>query len=149
MARQPRRPTVAEFLTFHLDLSAKPQKEIAAEIGYDKPNVLTMIKQGKTKLPLTKIGPLARAIDVDPAYLLRLTMAEYFPETWTAIEAILPGKLLTKNEWRLVEEFRRLSNDTDPPPMLLEEFGGAVIKVICPDLDAGRPSKRGKTRSAR
>jgi hypothetical protein len=137
---------VAEFLTFHIDISDKAQKDIASEIGYDKPNVLTMIKQGKTKLPLTKIGPIAKAIDADPAYLLRLALTEYVPETWSAIEGLLPGELLTANERKLIEEFRKLSNDTDPAPIVVEEFGGAVIKVICPDLAAARATRHGKSR---
>ena len=62
--------TVAQYLNTKINESGKTQKEIATEIGYDSPNVITMFKQGLTKLPMNTIGPIARALEVDPVYLL-------------------------------------------------------------------------------
>jgi hypothetical protein len=53
-----------------------------------------MFKQGNTKLPLKRIGPLAKALEVDPAHPLRLVMLEYMPETWESIADILQSTLL-------------------------------------------------------
>ena len=78
--------TVAQFLTMKIDESGKTQREIATEVGYDAANVITMFKQGSTKLPLNTVGPIARALDVDPVFLLRLAFNEYFPETFEAVE---------------------------------------------------------------
>ena len=61
MTTTKRKVTVAEYIEQQIALSEKSQKDIAAEIGYDKPNVLSMIKQGQTKLPVNKVGPLAKA----------------------------------------------------------------------------------------
>ena len=77
----PIRTTVADFIADRLAESDKTQREIAQECGFEKPNIITMFKQGATKIPLNRIGALAKAIDVDPAHLLRLAMKEYMPET--------------------------------------------------------------------
>ena len=36
----------------------KTQREIATEIGYDKPNMISMFKTGEAKVPLCKIPAL-------------------------------------------------------------------------------------------
>ena len=117
------RMTVAQFISQRIDDSAKSQREIAAEVGFENPNVLTMFKQGQTKVPLRRIGALARALDVDPTHLLRLVMSEYTPDTWAAVEDVLGGTMLTKNERELITFYRRISKDTDPPTVI---FGGIV-----------------------
>lgn len=105
-AKKAVRTTVADYITLQVEASPKAQYEIAKEVGFDKPNMITMIKQGKTKLPLTKIGPMARALGVDPIFLFRLVMSEYMPETWEAIEALSTQPTLTKNEIAVVEAMR-------------------------------------------
>lgn len=57
-----KRPTIAEYLAVQISLSEKSQREIAAEISYENPNVITMFKQGQTKVPMNKVGPLAKAL---------------------------------------------------------------------------------------
>lgn len=106
--------TVAQFLTIKIKESSKTQKEIAAEVGYDAANVITMFKQGLTKLPLNAVGPVARALDVDPVYLLRLVFNEYYPDTFEAIEHALGTLLITENERKLIELFRLKTNNEDP-----------------------------------
>jgi hypothetical protein len=108
--------TVAEVLDQAIQDSAKTQKEIATEIGYDKPNIITMFKQGSTRLPLPKIGPMARALNLDPVSLLKLALLEYAPETWEAIEDVLGTPLvLTENETKLIRRLRALTDESDPP----------------------------------
>ena len=52
--------SVAEFIAAQIAMSDKTQREIALALGYDKPNIITMFKQGLTKIPLNKVAPLAR-----------------------------------------------------------------------------------------
>lgn len=106
--------TVAQFLTRKIDESGKTQREIATEIGYDAANVITMFKQGSTKLPLNTVGPIARALDVDPVFLLRLAFNEYFPETFEAVEHALGSTIVTENERKLLDQFRRCTEGSDP-----------------------------------
>jgi transcriptional regulator with XRE-family HTH domain len=128
----PKRPSVAQFISFHLSISDRSQKEIAEEIGFEKPNVLTMIKQGTTKLPLARVGAFAKALDVDAAYLLRLALQEYTPETWAAIEDVFSGRLLTQNELLLVKVFRRFTNDTDPEVVVGDDADTLDLGLIVP-----------------
>lgn len=66
-----------------------------------------MFKTGKTKLPLASVKKLAEAISVDPGALLRLTMAEYMPEAWDAMESILGNSnLVTQSEVELIRIIR-------------------------------------------
>lgn len=114
------RKTVAEYLTDAIRHSGKTQKQIAEEIGYDNPNMITMLKQGVSPVPLKKVGPLACALNVDPVCFLRLVMLEYMPETFAAVEDVLEVPLLTKKEKRLIESFRKVTDFTDPAGVFLE-----------------------------
>ena len=40
---------VASFVRHRIAILDKQQTDIAAECGFEKPNIITMIKQGKTK----------------------------------------------------------------------------------------------------
>lgn len=97
--------TVAEFISTRIKHIGKPQFEIATECGYDKPNIITMIKQGKTKLPLGKVCLMAKALETDPVHLLKLCLKEYQPENWVAIEPLLDSTL-TITEKALLNHLR-------------------------------------------
>jgi len=120
--------SIAETLSKAIDRCPKSQKEIAREAGFNKPNIITMLKQGLTPLPINRVGPLARAVGLDPAFLLRLTMKEYNPETWTAIESNLNTLVLTENERQLIKKWRDLTEDNDPSATLLDN--AEVVGVI-------------------
>lgn len=105
-----KKPTVAEYLTQQIDLCGKSQREIATEAGYENANIITMFKQGLTKVPLNMAGPLAKALSVDPVHFLRLLLNEYAPEMLTAIEDVLQTTILTKNERELIEAYRNATN---------------------------------------
>lgn len=113
--------TVAEYLNAQIDLCGKTQLEIARECGFEKPNIITMFKQGKSKLPLSRVGVMAKALGVDPVYLFALVMSEYEPETWRVInEGILQQPLLTSNELEIIE-IVRASNVPNPKVRTVEE----------------------------
>ena len=86
---------VAKYISACIKASGKKQYEIALEAGFDSPNVITMIKQGKTKLPINKIGVMSKALEIDPVYLLKLCLSEYQPETYAAIVPFME-EILTK-----------------------------------------------------
>ena len=113
MSTTKRKITVAAYIEQQIALSDKSQKDIAETMGYDKPNVLTMIKQGKTKLPINKVGPLAKALGVDPVHLLRLTLTEYLPDTWEALSELIGDSLLTKHERRILQVVRDAAGGVD------------------------------------
>ncbi len=104
------RPTVAQFIAERLKVSGKSQREVAEACGWPKPNFVTMLKKGDSKLPLDKIGPLANALEVEPVYLFWLVMSEYYPETLKAIEWSIRGVMLTGLEKELIEAYRDLTH---------------------------------------
>jgi transcriptional regulator with XRE-family HTH domain len=106
---------MAKFLARRIDeLSPhKSQREIAADAGYDKPNILSMFKRGETKVPLDKVPALARALNVDPAHLFRLALEQQMPEVAKIIGDIF-GNTVSANEFEIVEAIRKVSKNTDP-----------------------------------
>ena len=102
-------PTVAAFISAKIDESAKTQLQLGAECGWPAHNVLTMIKQGRMKLPIDKVGALAKALETDPVYLLWLAMREYMPETLAAIESAINGMMLNPHEREIIEAYREVT----------------------------------------
>jgi transcriptional regulator with XRE-family HTH domain len=102
-----KRVTVAEYVKQQIALNDKSQREIAEQAGFEKPNVLSMIKTGNTKLPIARVGPLAKALGVDPAYLLRLVLSEYLPDTYQAVESLIGQSLVSKGELEIVKAMRK------------------------------------------
>lgn len=76
---------VAEEITRMLNSTEKSQQEIAQEIGLTKSNIMTMFKQGRTKLPLKFVVPLSKACGQDPAILMNIALEEYAPEILEAM----------------------------------------------------------------
>jgi transcriptional regulator with XRE-family HTH domain len=100
--------TVAEYVAKAMELSGKSQKEIARDAGFRKPNVLSMIKTGETKIALERIPAFAKACGVDAAPLMRLAMREYHPAAWAALSETL-GDPLTLEERKLVDAYREIA----------------------------------------
>lgn len=92
---------VSVFLTSLIEKSGKTRKEIANEAGLGKPNMISMLKNGETKLPLAKLGSFAKAVNTDPAHLLKLCLREYYPDVWEAIKSHLDAAV-TSDELRMV-----------------------------------------------
>ena len=91
----------------------KIERRIAVEIGYEKPNMISMFKRGETKVPLDKIPALAKALNVDAAFMFKLAVQQYWPDMGKAIAEIF-GTVLTKNETKMIELIRRLTKGSDP-----------------------------------
>lgn len=96
---------VAQLIASRIANCGRPQCDIAREAGFEQPNVMTMIKQGRTKVPLGRIGPIAKALEIDPLVLLQMCMSEYHPETWNAIQPHL-ASAMTADEVLLIGNLR-------------------------------------------
>lgn len=107
--RKKNHQSVAEYLADQIDQSPKSQLEIAQEAGFDTPNIITMFKQGKTKIPLVRVGPLAVALSINPRHLMRMVLQEYAPETWHAVEESLGHLILSHDEEQLVLTSREMA----------------------------------------
>lgn len=132
---------VAAFIASRISELGKTQTQIASEAGFPKPNIITMIKQGKTKLPLNKIGPVALALECDPSHLLRMCLSEYEPDTWTAIEPYL-GSLLKPEEAALIAALR--SRSVFPlHPFFDEQQRASMAEFLSSPVPASGPTQTG------
>jgi transcriptional regulator with XRE-family HTH domain len=121
--------TVAEYLSSLIDLSDKTQAEIAKEANLGRPNVVSMLKNGTTKVPLHKAPGLAKVLKVDPTHFTMRCLREYYPQVAEALEeaGIEP---VSQNERDILNTIREASNETDPGlnqdrrDALFSAFGG-------------------------
>jgi hypothetical protein len=107
--------TVAEYLSKAIELSGKTQREIAAAVGYSKPNIVSMMRLGHVKVPINKIPAFATTLGLDPAHFTRLAMREYMPEVWAVLGEVF-GESTTNREKQLLELLRE--EDPDAQIML-------------------------------
>lgn len=95
----------ARFISSLIDDSKKTKQQIATEVGLARPDDVSSMKSGATKLPISMIGPIAKALDTDPVQLLTMCLHEYFPETWESVRPFLDS-ILTDDELSLVKALR-------------------------------------------
>ena len=86
------------------------QSEIARRAGFSKPNVLSMMKSGLTKVPLARIPALAGTLEIDQTEFLDCALAEYHPEVHEVLTDVL-GLPLTPEEEELLSIFRLANLD--------------------------------------
>jgi len=103
--------SVADYIKQQLEVVDITQREVARLTGFSTPNNISMIKEGASKLPINRIPAMARALKVDPAYLLRLTLSEYMPETWAVIESLLGKEIATESELKALQIMREASGN--------------------------------------
>ncbi|WP_121632119.1 helix-turn-helix domain-containing protein [Tropicibacter alexandrii] len=92
----------------------KTQAEIAAEAGFANANMMSLLKAGKTKIPLDRIPSLARALECDPAWLMRLALEQVVGKTSAQAIGDIFGTPVTANERAWLEELRDASDNSDP-----------------------------------
>lgn len=92
----------------------KTQAEIASEAGFPNPNFMTFLKNGRNKVPLDRVPSLAKALEVDPAYLIRLALDQAVGATAAKAITEIFGTPATENERGWLQELRDASDNTDP-----------------------------------
>lgn len=92
----------------------KSQAEIAAETGFPNPNMMTFLKNGRNKVPLDRVPLLAKALEVDPAYLMRLALDQSIGKTAAQAITEIFGTPATENERGWLAEIRNASDNKDP-----------------------------------
>ena len=85
----PKNPSLQQLLSHHIAVSGLTNREIAAACGLGVPNMVTMIKRGHSRLPLERLGPMARTLGIDTYDLFCRWMAEYYSETWRDLAPLL------------------------------------------------------------
>jgi transcriptional regulator with XRE-family HTH domain len=116
MSKKPHKDTaLAKFIEKRiLELKPKTQSEIADEAGFINANVVSMIRSGTTKLPLDRVPALAKALECDPALLMRLALDQAVGSTPAAALIDILGTPISSNERGWIEEIRGASDGSDP-----------------------------------
>ena len=96
---------VARFIAKRIEETGLLQKDIAMKVGFEKPNIITMIKQGKTRLPIDKICLMAKALETDPVQFFQMCIREYQPDNWKVISPFMDSTM-TVDELRLLKSLR-------------------------------------------
>lgn len=120
--------TIAQYLAAQIALSPKTQTEIAREMGFSTPNLITMIKKGAVKLPMAQVMPMAKALGIDPLHLYKMAMQEYYPESWAMVETMLRQPVLTANELTLIDVIRQ--SPVINPKIRTQEERDRLLAVI-------------------
>lgn len=109
-----------------IDGSEKTQRQIAAEMDYPNPNIISMFKQGITRVPLDKVPALALAVAADKVDLVRLWLETYEPEMKQVLDEVL-GIPLSANERGWIAGLREAFEHGVPE---FDEDARAMIRVL-------------------
>lgn len=92
----------------------KTQSDIAAESGFRNSNFVSMLKNGSNKVPIDRVPDLARALEVDPALLMRLSLEQSIgPAAAKAVLSVFRTPV-SENELQWLTEIRDASEQNDP-----------------------------------
>jgi transcriptional regulator with XRE-family HTH domain len=107
---------LAEFLNDNWDrLVGRTNEEVAMELGYRAPNMISMFRTGKTRVPLEKLPDIARVMKIDIAALLPLWFEQHWGERDDAKLLLkqFAGRVSTDNEAPLLDAARKASELRD------------------------------------
>lgn len=95
------------------DISSwKSQQEVSDEVGFQNSNVLSITKNGRTKLALERVEPLAKALEIDVKTLMLPALRQYYSEDLIAAIRETFMDDLTKTEHEIIAIARK-SMDTN------------------------------------
>lgn len=97
-----------------IEASGKSQTEIAHELGYPKPNIISMAVNDKARLPIEKCKDFAKAVGAEPQSFYLFMLREYMPGIANSIEDAL-GHMVSPLEAAMLDTIRDASEGIDFP----------------------------------
>ncbi|MBZ9857074.1 helix-turn-helix domain-containing protein [Mesorhizobium sp. CA13] len=124
----PQKSEIAKFLDKRIhELShRKSQRDIAKEIGFINDNVVSMMKSGRTKVPLDRVVSIAKALEVAPRPLFVLALMQDGNEKDRAAFQEMVGEF-SENELEIIRAIRKFSNGRDPKMSVISR---KILKAI-------------------
>ncbi|MDP3294205.1 MAG: helix-turn-helix transcriptional regulator [Nevskia sp.] len=104
-------PTVQQYVSAQIELCGFSQVEISRLCGFKQSQMISMIKNGKVKVPLDKIRVLASALRVDPVHFFNLVIGEYHAELLDVLNELRPLSDLTSAELVLIKSLRDVNQE--------------------------------------
>lgn len=97
--------TTAMILTKAIEASDLTQREIADRVGFKNANIISMLKNGETRVPLERIPALAATLGIDEREFLMVAIEEYHPGVHEVLVEVL-GVPLSDAELGIITVFR-------------------------------------------
>jgi transcriptional regulator with XRE-family HTH domain len=115
MTKEQQEKVVGAYLDVLVSNSGLTQTALAKQVGFKRPNIISMILRGQARLPFDKIPAMARSLGVDPAHMGRVVISGYEPDLWDLFENVFfrERNSVTENEMHIVRAIRE-ANDSDP-----------------------------------
>lgn len=107
--QQDRMSEMARLVTARLeDISfQKNQREVADEVGFSNRNMLSLIKNGQTKLSLDRVPAMAKALGLDLDVVLLPALRQYYDEDVISMLRETFGKTQTRTEHEILSIARK------------------------------------------
>lgn len=119
---------LAEMIEIAQNRLALSDTHIAEALGFDHPVVTELLKQGKMRLPISKVLQLAKLLQIEPARLFRLVLGEHSPEMLEAIQACYAPLLLSTSEVWFIQAVREAAGVRRTATMTLDK--DAVLALV-------------------
>lgn len=104
------------------------QREIAKAVGFKNENMIAQIKVGRAKLPLDRVGAMAKVLELDPGHLFRMALEQFYePEQLRMIMDIV-DQGLPKHERAILDYIREKSKGH--PIALTDEIKKAIDNAV-------------------
>ena len=130
--------TVKDLLKVRMkDLDIK-NRDLQHALGYDRPNVIAMMRVGSMRLPANKAVITAKLLKIDPKFLLGKVIAENDFELWAEISSVMSTGFITDNEMSLIQLVRREQDGFDLNLQAIPEFTRALTPAIKKQTDRAK-----------
>lgn len=96
-----------EFIVRRQEEAGLSNAELAQMTGYDSVNVIAMLRNGNMAFPLNKVKVFAKALGVDPVFMLQRALEARNPELLDVIQEILGRQMVSENQAKLLEFFNK------------------------------------------
>ncbi|MCR9222912.1 MAG: helix-turn-helix domain-containing protein [Hyphomonas sp.] len=105
---------LAEWFNKNVDfLTDLTNEQLAEKLGYTRPNIISMWRTGRTRIPLDRLVPLSQILKVDISFMLPLWVEQYGGgEAYAAVMKALNNSV-SDNEMKLVEALRQTTKGRD------------------------------------
>ncbi len=126
-------------LPFHARLDERMDElglsnsELANQLGYDKPNVVELMRSGAMRVPLHKAVLLATALDLPARELFEALVGEGMPELLATVKAVYDPMALTSSEVSLITYLRRGAKDQPYTPIVMS--GKGILALVTTNED--------------
>lgn len=119
-----------EWLVTAMDAVKISNKDLAAQTGYDSPNVIAMLRSGNMAFPVNKVNMFAKALKVDKIELLYRVLASRNPELLEMLQETVGDRLVTDAEMEMLTFQRELLKGSVLEIMKHPEYLNAVSPIL-------------------